>query len=101
LHPPDHQIESIPIFQIFFAQRTTAKRKNLSVKYQLALLTAVKNRNAVRGMVAAKMPPVTNMPNSGAPEEISNTEPTAAIAEIDEPSKHKPVLGVYIIMRLV
>ena len=41
------------------------------------------------------MLPVTAIPNSGVPELSSKTEPTAAIAEIDAPSKQIPVKGVY------
>jgi hypothetical protein len=57
--------------------------------------TAVKNKTTVKGILAAKMLPVTAIPNSGAPELSSNTEPTAAIAEIEAPSKQIPVKGVY------
>jgi hypothetical protein len=58
-------------------------------------LTAVRNKKTVSGIDAAKMLPVTAMPNSGAPEVSSKTEPTAAIAEIEAPSKQIPVRGVY------
>jgi hypothetical protein len=44
-------------------------------------LTAVKNKNIVSGIVAAKILPVTAIPNSGVPELSSNTDPTAAIAD--------------------
>ena len=47
-------------------------------------------------MLAAKILPVAAIPSSGAPEVISKIEPTAAIAEIEAPSKQKPVVGVYI-----
>jgi hypothetical protein len=53
------------------------------------------NKKAVRGMDAAKMLPVTAIPNSGAPDVSSNTEPTAAMAEIEAPSRQIPVRGVY------
>ena len=53
------------------------------------------NKITVIGMAATKIPPVVAIPNSGLPEAISNTEPTAAIAEIEAPSKQKPVFGVY------
>jgi hypothetical protein len=65
------------------------------LRYYLEFLTAVINKNAVSGIDAAKILPVTAIPNSGAPELSSNTEPTAAIAEIEAPSRHIPVKGVY------
>lgn len=52
----------------------------------------------VNGIEAAKMLPVVIMPHSGLPEAISNTEPTAAIAEIEAPSKQTPAIGVYIVL---
>ncbi len=61
----------------------------------LEFFTAVINKKPVRGIDAAKMVPVTAIPNSGVPELSSNTEPTAAIAEIEAPSRQIPVMGVY------
>jgi hypothetical protein len=57
-------------------------------------LTAAQNRIAVRGIQATKIPVVRELPNSGIPELNSNTEPTAAIAAMQEPSKKTPLLGV-------
>jgi hypothetical protein len=40
---------------------------------------------------------VTNVPNSGFPEESSKIEPTAAIAATQELIKNKPLFGVIMI----
>ena len=61
----------------------------------MEFFTAVINKKPVRGIDAAKILPVTAIPNSGVPELSSKTEPTAAIAEIEAPSKQIPVRGVY------
>jgi urease accessory protein UreF len=45
-------------------------------------------------MLAAKIRPVTMLPNSGLPEDSSKTEPTAAIALMQHNSKHTPLFGV-------
>ena len=63
--------------------------------HYVEFLTAVKNSTTVKGIDAAKMQPVASIPHSGVPDAISNTEPTAAIAEIEAPSKQTPVMGVY------
>jgi hypothetical protein len=60
----------------------------------LVSCTAIQNRIAVRGILAAKIKPVTMLPSSGLPEDSSKTEPTAAIALMQHKSKHIPLLGV-------
>jgi len=60
----------------------------------LAFRTAKKKHIAVRGMVIARMIPVLRLPRSGSPEVSSNTEPTAAIALMQEPARNKPLIGV-------
>jgi hypothetical protein len=57
-------------------------------------LTAAQKRNPVKGIQARRMARVVVMPNSGTPELNSKIEPTAAIAEIQEPNKNTPLLGV-------
>jgi hypothetical protein len=64
-------------------------------------LTAVINKKAVRGIDAAKILPVTAIPNSGVPELSSNTDPTAAIAEMEAPSRQIPVKGVYTVILIL
>jgi hypothetical protein len=48
----------------------------------------------VKGILAARMEPVIIVPSSGTPDESSKTEPTPAIAVIQEPSNNTPLLGV-------
>jgi hypothetical protein len=49
---------------------------------------------AVKGILAARIRPVTIPPNSGFPEDSSKTDPTPAIAVIQHNNKHTPLLGV-------
>ena len=63
----------------------------------LVSCTAIQKRIAVTGILIAKISVVVVLPNSGCPEESSNTEPTAAIALTQHISKHIPlfiVIGV-------
>jgi hypothetical protein len=62
--------------------------------------TAAIKKMTTKGMVAARIILVIELPNSGFPEESSNTEPTAAIAEIQEPAKNTPLFGVTILKSL-
>jgi hypothetical protein len=55
----------------------------------LASLIAKYNNPALKGPVTPKITPVTKFPNSGTPEVNSNTEPTAAIAAIQEAANNK------------
>ena len=48
----------------------------------------------VRGILAAKIDPVTALPKSGLPEVSSKTEPTPAIAVTQHNNRHMPLLGV-------
>ncbi len=59
-----------------------------------ASLTAAIKNNPVRGMLKAKIMAVVWTPKSGCPELSSNTEPTAAMAVIQELPKKKPLFGV-------
>ena len=45
-------------------------------------------------MLAAKIIPVVMLPNSGCPEDNSKTEPTPAIAVIQQSAKQMPLLIV-------
>jgi hypothetical protein len=56
--------------------------------------TAAQNNRAVRGILAKSMAVVTVEPNSGSPEDNSKTQPTAAIAVIQEINKKTPLFGV-------
>lgn len=58
--------------------------------------TAAKKNNPVRGMLNAKIIAVVCIPKSGFPEDSSKTEPTAAIAVIQQPAKNSPLFGVII-----
>jgi hypothetical protein len=49
-------------------------------------------------MLAARIIPVTNVPNWGFPEESSKIEPTAAIAATQEIIKNRPLFGVIIVV---
>jgi hypothetical protein len=62
----------------------------------LVSLTATTKNNTVKGILKAKMTPVVMVPNSGLPDDNSNTEPTAAIAVIHEPNNNTPLFGVTI-----
>jgi hypothetical protein len=55
----------------------------------LASLIAKYNKPALKGPVTPKITPVTKFPNSGTPEVNSKTEPTAAIAAIQEATNNK------------
>jgi hypothetical protein len=56
--------------------------------------TAAQNNRAVRGILAKSMAVVTVEPNSGSPEDNSKTQPTAAIAVMQEINKKTPLFGV-------
>lgn len=56
--------------------------------------TAIQNNRPVRGIEAARIAPVIVVPNSGLPEDSSKTEPTAAIAVIQQSAKQIPLLMV-------
>ena len=60
----------------------------------LVSFTANKNKKMVKGILAAKMEPVVRVPSSGTPDDSSKTEPTPAIAVIQELSNNTPLLGV-------
>jgi hypothetical protein len=60
----------------------------------LVSLTATIKNNTVKGILTVKMTPVVMVPNSGFPDDNSNTEPTAAIAVIHDPNNNTPLLGV-------
>jgi hypothetical protein len=55
-------------------------------------------------MLAAKINPVVKLPNSGVPEDNSNTEPTPAIAVIQHKARKIPlftVIGVTLVLLLI
>jgi hypothetical protein len=56
--------------------------------------TAIQKKIAVKGTLANKMAVVVVLPNSGCPDDNSNTQPTAAIAAMQERSRSIPLLGV-------
>ncbi len=60
----------------------------------LASLTAAIKNSPVKGVVSAKMMAVAWLPNSAFPEVSSKIEPTAAMAQMQEPIRNKPLLGV-------
>lgn len=62
--------------------------------FALVSCTAVQNKAIVKGILAAKIIPVVSPPNSGFPEESSKTEPTAAIAVMQQSNRHTPLLRV-------
>jgi hypothetical protein len=63
----------------------------------LVSCTAAQKNNPVKGMLAARMIPVVTFPSSGIPEDSSNTEPTPAIAAIQDPNKYTPLFGVILV----
>lgn len=67
----------------------------------LASRTAATKSNTVRGIDKAKMMPVVCIPKSGCPEVISKTEPTDAIAVMQEPARNKPLFGVNVYTVLI
>ncbi|VEP12314.1 conserved hypothetical protein [Hyella patelloides LEGE 07179] len=56
--------------------------------------TAIQKRIIVTGMLIAKIRVVVVLPNSGCPEESSNTEPTAAIALMQHNARQMPLFTV-------
>ena len=52
------------------------------------------------GILAIKIKRVGVSPNWGCPEVNSNTEPTEAMAAIQQLARNKPLLGVIIIVNL-
>ena len=71
--------------------------RNLPINYfMLARVswTAIQKKIAVNGVLANKMAVVMVLPNSGCPDDNSKTQPTAAIAAIQESSRRIPLLGV-------
>jgi hypothetical protein len=60
----------------------------------LVSCTAAQKKIPVRGIQAAKMRLVGVVPRSGVPDDNSNTQPTAAIAAIQDPIKNTPLFGV-------
>jgi len=56
--------------------------------------TAIQKKIAVNGVLANKMAVVVVLPSSGCPDDNSKTQPTAAIAAIQERSRRIPLLGV-------
>lgn len=60
----------------------------------LVSCTAIQKKMAVRGILPNKIAVVVVLPNSGCPDDSSNTQPTAAIAATQERSKRIPLLGV-------
>lgn len=60
----------------------------------LVSCTAIQKKIAVRGILPNKIAVVVVLPNSGCPDDSSNTQPTAAIADTQESSKRIPLLGV-------
>jgi hypothetical protein len=67
----------------------------------LASRTAATKSNTVRGIDKAKMMPVVCIPKSGCPEVSSKTEPTDAIAVMQEPARNKPLFGVNVYTVLI
>jgi hypothetical protein len=60
----------------------------------LANLTAAKKKPTVPGTLAAKINWVIVLPQSGSPEESSKTQPTPAIAAMQDKSKNTELIGV-------
>ena len=60
----------------------------------LVSCTAIQKKRAVRGILPNKMAVVVVLPNSGCPDDSSNTQPTAAIADTQERSRRIPLSGV-------
>jgi len=56
--------------------------------------TAIQKKMAVNGVLPNKMAVVVVLPSSGCPDDNSKTQPTAAIAAIQERSRRIPLLGV-------
>jgi hypothetical protein len=57
-------------------------------------LTAAQKNRAVNGTLAARIKPVVVLPKSGSPELISKTQPTPAIAAIQDNNNKTPLFGV-------
>jgi hypothetical protein len=77
-------------------QASTINNKQF-YKFALASRTATTKNTPVKGILAARIIPVTNVPSCGFPEDNSKMEPTAAIAATQEKSKNTPLFGVIIV----
>jgi hypothetical protein len=60
----------------------------------LVSCTANQKKTIVKGILAVKIMLVGRLPNSGLPEDSSKTEPTPAIAAIQDPNNNTPLFGV-------